>query len=285
VSRIALALLVVTALLGALRAFARRGWTASLRWLAVAHTALALVPLAGRVVHPQAIFLLWIGAFGGPAFILAGELAGASPRRGRLNTRLWRLAGWVSTASLAWPALAVFTMGHGWLRIPGYLATATAVGISTWIMVGRLEVAPERRRVMRPGSGLTAGRIAAIIVTALGPAGLLLAWWYGFEPHGAPSILALAPAVLGGLLASTPRQRPLAKIGVRLKRVMDVLRLAAAWTARGFSRAERMVLGGIAAIGRTAMAPLRDLHTGDAQEYLLLLAGVAVLALLLPLLR
>ena len=32
-------------------------------------------------------------------------------------------------------------------------------------------------------------------------------------------------------------------------------------------------------------APLRDLHTGDAQEYLLFLVGLAVLALVLPLLR
>jgi hypothetical protein len=32
-------------------------------------------------------------------------------------------------------------------------------------------------------------------------------------------------------------------------------------------------------------APARDLHTGDAQEFLLFLAGVAVLAVVLPLLR
>ena len=32
-------------------------------------------------------------------------------------------------------------------------------------------------------------------------------------------------------------------------------------------------------------APARDLHTGDAQEYLLFLVGLAVLALLLPLLQ
>jgi hypothetical protein len=37
--------------------------------------------------------------------------------------------------------------------------------------------------------------------------------------------------------------------------------------------------------GSTLAAPLRDLHTGDAQEYLLFLVGVAVLALLLPVLR
>jgi hypothetical protein len=33
------------------------------------------------------------------------------------------------------------------------------------------------------------------------------------------------------------------------------------------------------------MAPSRDLHTGDAQEYLLFLIGLSVVALFLPLLR
>ena len=36
---------------------------------------------------------------------------------------------------------------------------------------------------------------------------------------------------------------------------------------------------------RVLATPLRDLHTGDAQEYVLFLVGVAVLAILLPLLR
>ena len=43
--------------------------------------------------------------------------------------------------------------------------------------------------------------------------------------------------------------------------------------------------GASPALLRALGAPLRDLHTGDAQEYLLFLVGVAVLALLLPLLR
>ena len=38
-------------------------------------------------------------------------------------------------------------------------------------------------------------------------------------------------------------------------------------------------------IARALGAPARDLHSGDAQEYLLFLVGVAVLALLLPVLR
>jgi hypothetical protein len=282
----AVVLLVVTALLSALRAFARRGWTASLRWLCVTLTALALLPLAQRTVHAQALFLVWLGAFGGPAFILAGELSGASPRRGRLNARLWRAAGWMSISSVTWPALVPFATGRGGvLSAPGFAAIAVAAGIAAWIMVGRLEVAPERRRLMRPGSGLTSGRIAAAIVIALGPAGLTLAWWFGFEPAWLPSLTALAPVVIGGLLAVAPRQKQLVHAAARLRRPAALMRIGAGTAFRWAVRAEQAVLGMVLGFARALGSPLRDLHTGDAQEYLLLLAGVSVLALVLPLLR
>jgi hypothetical protein len=45
------------------------------------------------------------------------------------------------------------------------------------------------------------------------------------------------------------------------------------------------VVSGAARLVRVLATPLRDLHTGDAQEYVLFLVGVAVLAILLPLLR
>lgn len=48
---------------------------------------------------------------------------------------------------------------------------------------------------------------------------------------------------------------------------------------------EGRLAAALAALLRAAGAPARDLHTGDAQEYLLFLAGVSVLALLLPLFR
>jgi hypothetical protein len=282
----AVVLLAITALLSALRAFARRGWTASLRWLCVTQTALALIPLAQRNAHPQALFLLWLGAFGGPAFVLAGELAGSSPRRGPVNARLWRAAGWISTACVAWPALVHFAGGRPGLgNAVGYLAGALAVGFSAWIMVGRLEVAPERRRLMRPTSGITSGRIAAAMVSALGPVGLTLAWWYGFEPPWSASALAIAPALLGGLLAIAPRQKGLVHLGRRLHRPTAILRVVAGTSFRRAVRAEQAALRALLAVARVLAAPLRDLHTGDAQEYLMLLAGVFVLALLLPLLR
>jgi len=282
----AVVLLVVTALLSALRAFARRGWTASLRWLCVTQTALALLPLAQLTIQPQALFLLWLGAFGGPAIILAGELSGASPRRGRVNARLWRAAAWVSVLSVSWPALIAFAYGRGGPLWPiGLAAGSVSAGIAAWIMVGRLEVAPERRRLMRPGSGLTTGRIAAGLVIALGPVGLVMAWWFGFEPAWIPSAIALAPVVIGGLLAVAPRQKQWVHLARRLQRPAALARVAAGTAFRWVVRAEQAALGTVIGFARMLGSPLRDLHTGDAQEYLLLLVGVSVLALVLPLLR
>lgn len=279
-------LLAVTALLSSLRGFARRGWTASLRWLCVTMTAVALLPLALRTVEARPLFLLWLGAFGGPAYVLAGETTGASPRRGKLNTRLWRAAGWLSVASVSWPALVPFASGKAGVLSPfAFAAGAIASGIATWIMVGRLEVAPERRRLMRPGSGVISGRIAAGVVIVLGPFGLMLAWWLGFEPAWLPSVMALLPVCVGATLAVAPRQKPLLQLGRRLQRPTLALRVIAGAAFRAAVRAEQAVARALLGVVRTLGSPLRDLHTGDAQEYLLLLAGVSVLALLLPILR
>jgi hypothetical protein len=48
---------------------------------------------------------------------------------------------------------------------------------------------------------------------------------------------------------------------------------------------ERRAVALLIGLGRALIAPSRDLHTGDAQEYLLFLVGLSVLALVLPLLR
>ena len=56
-------------------------------------------------------------------------------------------------------------------------------------------------------------------------------------------------------------------------------------TFRAVTVVERQLAAAIASVARALGAPARDLHSGDAQEYLLFLVGVAVLALLLPLLR
>jgi hypothetical protein len=45
------------------------------------------------------------------------------------------------------------------------------------------------------------------------------------------------------------------------------------------------LLGAVLGLTRGLLTPLRDLNTGDAQDYLLFLAAVSVLVLLFPLLR
>ena len=217
--------------------------------------------------------------------MLAGELAGSTPRRGPLNTRLWRAAGWASTAALSWLALVAIMQSKSPLRVVALPMAAIAVAISTWIMVGRIELAPERRRLMRPGSGVLAGRAAALMVLAFGPIGLMLLWWSGFEPHWLTSLIALWPAVFGGLLAAARSERRLPALAPVVRRMTAAaprLRRARLSDDRP-DRAPRR--GCHYRIRAGADLPLRDMHTGDAQEYLLFLIGVGVLALVLPLLQ
>ena len=97
--------------------------------------------------------------------------------------------------------------------------------------------------------------------------------------------MAIAPVALGGLLAIAPRQKPLALMAARLERPTALLRVFAGTAFRWGVRVEGATLRALVGVVRVLGTPLRDLHTGDAQEYLLLLAGVSFLALLLPLLR
>src|SRR5207245_6054117 len=60
VRQTAIVLLVITAVLAVLRAYARRTWTASLRWLVVADCAFAAELVAGGAIVPAASLLLWV---------------------------------------------------------------------------------------------------------------------------------------------------------------------------------------------------------------------------------
>ena len=80
----------------------------------------------------------------------------------------------------------------------------------------------------------------------------------------------------------------------RLARIaVGSLRLVDGATTRDFALSvfrlvvtlERQLAAAVGALLRGLGAPARDLHTGDAQEYLLFLVGLSVLSLLLPLLR
>jgi hypothetical protein len=272
----AVVLLLLTAWLATLRALGRRLVAASLRWLLVSDGAIAAVLVASRAVREDVSFLLWAGAFGGRAFLLAGEMRSAAARRGPRLARLWRLAIWTASGSLAWPLLATLaTPPYTRARLLEYLFAAIPVALGSLVTVARLIPAPERRAVGRRQLVFSLAHVAATLTFVIGPVGLAIAWSSGFAPAQMPALLAVAPALLGAGLGML--RRPAF--------ILDAVRRVARFTSRGVLTRERGAVDLIARIGQGATSPLRDLHTGDAQEYLLFLVGVAVLALLLPLLQ
>ena len=276
------ALLLLTAGLAALRAYGRRRWTAGLRWLVVFDGALAGVLVSSRAVSPWIAVVLWAAASGTHAYLLAAELGGATPRRGPVLAMVWRTTSWVSTAALAWPLLAA----AGGLA-PRRAALALVLGgipvaLASWVNVARLVEAPERRAFARPVTGLTLSRMAPAALLAGVPLALASAWWVGFAPNGVYALLALLPATLGGALGLLALRRAEAGPGARAGQAAQRLARRAFRLVVGL---ERAVVAGAMHLLRALATPLRDLHTGDAQEYLLFLVGVAVLAILLPLLR
>ncbi len=283
----AVVLLILTALLGTLRAFGRLQWTASLRWLAVADGAFAALLVAMGGVHPAVSLMLWIAASGGRAFMLAGELRGATPRRGALLHRLWRLASWTAGASLSWPVLLALLAG----RAPGpmplaVLAGSLPVALGAWIAVRRFVEAPERRQVVRRELAFTASHVGAGVTLMLGPAALLMAWWTGLEASWPGAALALLPALIGGGFALTGRGASVVEPALAgVERVGRVARALARDVFRVVVTAEQRLVGAVVTLLRGLILPLRDLHSGDPQEVLLLVVAAAVLAVLLPFLR
>jgi hypothetical protein len=279
-------LLLVTACLAALRAFGRSPWTASLRWLVVADCALGGTLVALRVVPDDSALLLWLGACGGHALLLAGELGGAAPRRGPHPHRLWRIAAWTALASLSWPVLATLAFGPPGLANPALaLAAAGAVALAAWVSVRRLVEAPERRTMVRREAAVPLIQIGALATMAAGPVALLIAWWSGFEPRWADSLASLTPALAGGWAGARGGSRGLGALPRRITAPGGRARHAAVAAFDGIVRVERRLVALLGRLALALIAPARDLHTGDAQEFLLFLAGVAVLALVLPLLR
>ena len=283
---VAIVLLMITAVLAVLRAYARRSWTASLRWLVVCDCALAALAVAGREITPIATLLMWTATCGGHMFLLMGELRGSAPRRGKLLTRMWRAATWVALAVLAWAA----SIGHGpehLGRMSAFVLTGLAftTALAAWLTVGRLVHAEERRKVMRPDPALSLSHIAAVATLVLGPFALMLAWWSGFEPPWSVSVVALAPVVLGGWAAILERQQRPRRLWARLEGVGNVSRSLARRVFDLVVHLERGLVGLFARVLRGVTGPLHDLHSGDAQEYLLFLVGIGVLAVVLPLLR
>jgi hypothetical protein len=284
VREVAVLLLAITTVLATLRAFARRAWTASLRWLVLIDCTLGAMVLASSALPYDVTLLLWTAATGAHTFLLAGELRGSAPRRGAMLTRLWRIASWTALACLAWPAAALNGPDQH-----GRIGTAVQVGLTIatlfagWIVVGRMIPAGERRTVMRPEAVITMSHAAALGILALAFLSIGMAWWAGFEPTISTTLAALGPMAIGGWTAVLSRQQR------TLRRSIDHLVTALRGPARKifelFVRIEGAIVAGLGGLTRAMSRPLHDLHTGDAQEYLLFLVGLAVLAMILQVLK
>jgi hypothetical protein len=134
VREIATLALMLAVVLAVLRAFSRRSLTATLRWLVVYDSAIASLLVARNVVHGEIAALLWLGAAGGRLIALAAELRGQAVRRGTNITKLWRLAGWCASASLAWPLLADAGFNdHHFHRIEYPFLAAPVLASALWL--------------------------------------------------------------------------------------------------------------------------------------------------------
>jgi len=303
--------------LATLRAFGRRRWTASLRWLVVSDCAMAVLLITVSAVLPGVVLMLWLAAWGGHAFLLAGELRGAAPRRGVVLSLLWRISTFTTSAALSWPALVTLfptsTERLSGLEFPG---AAIATMLTAWINVGRIVEAPERRTLQRADPAVTFSHLGALLGLVTAPVALLGALVTGFHPPLVVALVALVPALMGGAFALWSRRQaaadaetahvarpsePGARPATAVTEAQDyegpfdsVAPPAHAGTAlRQFARVtfnvvvalERALVSFFARLVQVVTSPLRDLNSGDAQEYLLFLVGLSVLVLVLPLLR
>src|SRR5262245_3255099 len=279
-------LMIATAALAALRAFSRREWTVSLRWLVIVDSVLGGALVALRVVPDDAALLMWMGACGGHSLLLASELSGGGAWRGERPRRLWRFAVWTALASLSLPILTTLGFGPPGVAQPILaLVAAFAVMFAALVSVRRMAVEPERRTIVRRESAIPLAQLGALACLFAGPLALLFSWWGGYAPGVIDTIVSLVPAALGGwtagLLAdprSTAQTRWVTGFGTFARQAALVL-------FHGVLGAERLLRRVLGRIAFALTAPARDLHTGDAQEFLLFLVGVAVLAVVLPLLR
>ena len=280
-----LLLLVLTAVIATLRAFSRGRWVASLRWLIVADCALASALVALSVVPSEVTLFLWLGTCGGHAALLAGELRGMAPRRVAATLLLWRLSGWISIICLSWPLLLTLGFGPRGIASPtNAVLAACAVAMLSWVMIRRMSEAPERRAVIRREPAVSLSRLIGAFALLMGPIALVMAWWNGFSFAWPSSWLALAPSLGAGGLAWWLERRAV-RAEPRKPEGGELARGAAARLFHLILTFERRALALFARLGRAILGASRDLHTGDAQEYLLFLVGLSVLAVLLPLLR
>jgi len=160
-----------------------------------------------------------------------------------------------------------------------------AVAFASMVSVRRLVAAPDRRTLLRRESAVPLAQVGALGVLVAGPLALLFSWWAGFEPRMLDALASIAPAAVGGWAAGLVAN-PLSSLQTTwVTRFGKSSRYVALVLFHGLLAFEAALRGLLRRIALAFGAPARDLHTGDAQEFLLFLAGVAVLAVVLPLLR
>ena len=289
VREVATLALMFAAILAALRAYSRRSLTATLRWLVVYDSTLASLLVARHVVSGEIAALLWLGAAGGRLIALAAELRGKAVRRGTGLTRLWRVAGWCAGTALAWPLLFDAGFADGQFHFVEFSVLAAPVFLASVLWLKRVVEAPERRSMVRPEDRAPrVSRLGAVATLLIGPAALGWSWWHGFEVGFPGALVALLPSALAWWPVRRIEHVATAETEATAAASQSAgpgPRDFALSTFRAVTVVERQLAAAIAAVARALGAPARDLHSGDAQEYLLFLVGVAVLALLLPLLR
>ena len=275
--------LIIALVLSSLRAYSRRSLTATLRWLVVYDSVLASLLVTRDVVPGSVAALLWLGTAGGRLISLAGELKSKAARRGPVLTRLWRIAGWIAGTALAWPLLADAGFYNASFHPIEYGVLSAPVFLASVLWLKRIVEAPERRAMSRPQDREPlVSRIGAVVTLLLGPSALAYAAWQGFRVSLVAAVFALLPP----LFAWWPVRRLLPQPGAPPSvTTPGGTRDFALSTFRAVTLIERQIAAALGGIARALGAPARDLHSGDAQEYLLFLVGVAVLALLLPVLR
>src|SRR5262249_59169677 len=174
--------LLLRARLAALRAFSRRALTAPLRWLVVYDSALASLLVARDVLPGSVAAVLWLGAAGGRLIALAAELRGQAVRRGANLTKLWRLAGWLAGACLAWPLLADAGFSEHRFHPVEFFVLAAPVLLASALWLNRVVEAPERRSMARrEDRSPRVSRLGAMATLLAGPASIAWGWHQGFH--------------------------------------------------------------------------------------------------------
>jgi hypothetical protein len=278
-------LLLSGALLAVVRAFARPVWTGNLRWLACADASLAAALLALGRAPVAGVLLLLVAAFGTRALLLASEARGADMRRTRASRALWRFVSWLAGGGLAWAVGLELTDAGGGFAAVAMLVAPLVGALGAWITVRRLVAAPERRAHPRSAGVPIVQFALGLGLTWCALAGLVLVGGRAIVAGGGWAAITLA--LLLGVAGAAPRL--MHRIGGPVVTAMGSVggrsRSLARAAYHALVRLVAAAVGMVGALGRALLMPLRDLHTGEAQEYLLLLLAFTVVAMVLPLLR